>query len=108
MGRRAALGKMRQIDRLEGWPKIGNKTLRRDSDHQRDSLKSEQGETIMVQLKTSEALLQALSVAAKRKQTPEQAHRQRVSFIMGALGQKSGVTKEKVERVLAQEGKGQE
>jgi hypothetical protein len=60
----------------------------------------------MVEIKTDETLLSALREAAKRKATPEQAHKQRVSYIMGALGRSSGVTREKVEKVLAaQEGR---
>lgn len=53
------------------------------------------------EIKTDEALLQAIRKAAKRKASPDQAHRQRVSYIMGALGHLSGVTREKIEKVLA-------
>jgi hypothetical protein len=55
----------------------------------------------MGEIKTDDGLLRALSEAAKRKPNQEQAHRQRVSYIMSSLGRNSGVTREKVERVLA-------
>lgn len=60
----------------------------------------------MVNIKTDARLIQALSEAAKKKQTPEQAHRERVAYVLSSLGRSSGVTREKVERVLAvQEGR---
>jgi hypothetical protein len=60
----------------------------------------------MDEIKTDEVLLKALKEATKRKASPEQIHDQRVSYIMGALGRSSGITREKVEKVLAaQEGK---
>lgn len=55
----------------------------------------------MVNIKSDERLLQALSDAAKRKPSPEQAHKQRVSYILGAVGRSSGVTREKIEKILA-------
>jgi hypothetical protein len=60
----------------------------------------------MSELKTDESLLQAVRLAAKRKLTREESHRQRVSYIIGVLGRKSGITREKIEQVLArQEGR---
>ena len=55
----------------------------------------------MKEIKSDERLLQALRNAARQKQTPEESHRQRVSYIIGVLGRRSGITKEKIEQVLA-------
>ena len=57
----------------------------------------------MAELKTNEALLRALKVASTRKPTAEELHRQRVSYIMGTLKETSGVTRDRVERVLAEQ-----
>ena len=60
----------------------------------------------MQTLKTNEALLRALKVAALAKLTAEEIHRQRVSFIMGSLKETSGATRAQVESVLKeQEGR---
>jgi hypothetical protein len=57
----------------------------------------------MNEIKTDERLLRAVRNAAKHKQTPEESHRQRVSYIIGALGRRSGITKEKIEQILARQ-----
>lgn len=54
----------------------------------------------MGDLQTDPKLLTALSEAAKRPLTPEQVHRQKVSFIMGSLGEDSTITRARVEEVL--------
>lgn len=60
----------------------------------------------MTNLQSSDALLQRLREVAKLKPTSEQVHRQRVSFILSSMKEKSGVTRERVEKVLReQEGK---
>ncbi len=60
----------------------------------------------MADLRTNEALLRALKIASATPLTPEELHRQRVSFIMGIVKGDSGITRARVEEVLAkQEGK---
>ena len=60
----------------------------------------------MADLRTNEALLRALKIASATPTTPEALHRQRVSFIMGIVKEDSGITRARVEEVLAeQEGK---
>lgn len=60
----------------------------------------------MTDLQTKPSLLRRLEAAASRRQTPDEVHRQRVSFIMGMLKDSSTVTRDKVSKVLAaQEGK---
>jgi molecular chaperone DnaK (HSP70) len=54
----------------------------------------------MGDLQTDPKLLTALSEAARRTLTPEQVHRQKVSFIMGSLGEDSTITRARVEEVL--------
>ena len=64
------------------------------------------GATIVTDLMTKPALLEALKKAATTPQTPEEIHKQRVSFIMGMLKEDSTVTRAKVSQVLAaQEGR---
>lgn len=53
-------------------------------------------------LKTDSGLLERLALAAKQTITREELHEQRVSFIMGGLPEASTVTREHIERVLAQ------
>jgi hypothetical protein len=61
----------------------------------------------MADLKTSEALLNALREASARPVSPSELHAQRVSFIMGSVKADSGITREQVQQVLAkQEGSG--
>lgn len=60
----------------------------------------------MTKLQTNQALLRALTKASAQPQTAAELHRQRVSYILGILKDTSGVTRERVERVLAeQEGR---
>lgn len=54
----------------------------------------------MGEIQTDPKLLNALSEAARRPLTPEQTHRQKVSFIMGSLGENSTITRARVEEVL--------
>ena len=64
------------------------------------------GDGVVVQLKTNESLLQAIRRASQHVPTAEELHRQRVSFIISAIKKDSGVTRARVEEVLAQqEGK---
>ncbi|MFO1185934.1 MAG: hypothetical protein U1E56_14290 [Bauldia sp.] len=61
----------------------------------------------MTDLKTKESLLTALRAAAERPPTGDELRKQRVSFILGSLKESSGVTRAKVEEVIAaQEGRG--
>lgn len=60
----------------------------------------------MTDLKTSESLLKALRNSATRVPTAAELEKQRVSFVMGSLGQNSTATRAQVEEMLAkQEGK---
>jgi hypothetical protein len=54
----------------------------------------------MGKLHTEPKLLAALTAAAQRSLTAEQVHNQKVSFIMGSLGEESTVTRARVEEVL--------
>ena len=61
---------------------------------------------MMADLSTNEALLRALKKASATTPTPEELRRQRVSFILGIVKADSGITRARVEDVLAeQEGK---
>lgn len=55
----------------------------------------------MTNLRTDSNLLEALSAAAKTNVSAEELRKQRVSFIMGALGDDSSVTRAKVTEILA-------
>lgn len=57
----------------------------------------------MTGLQTKPELLEALKKSAKTKMTPEEHREQRISFIMGSLDDKSGMTREQVSRVLAEQ-----
>ena len=60
----------------------------------------------MDDLHTKESLLRALKVASARPLTAAELQRQRVSYILGILKDDSGITRARVEEVLAeQEGK---
>lgn len=54
----------------------------------------------MTNLKTDPALLDRLRAAAKVKMSPEQLRKQKISFIMGSLGDDSTITRERVESEL--------
>lgn len=57
-------------------------------------------------IKTNESLLAALRQASSHTPTADELKEQRVSFIMGTLKEESGVTRAKIEAVLAeQEGR---
>lgn len=56
----------------------------------------------MMDLRTKDSLLKALRLASSRMPTPDELHKQRVSFIVGTLKENSGVTRERVEQVLAE------
>ena len=51
--------------------------------------------------RTDDALLEALKQAAGREMTADEVHNQKVSFIMGASGADSKITREAVEAQLA-------
>lgn len=57
----------------------------------------------MDDLKTDSQLLTALEAASKRRTSMEELKHQRVSFIMGILKDNSGVTKSRIQNVLAQQ-----
>lgn len=60
----------------------------------------------MTELKTSDALLRKLREATARTLTAEELRKQRVSYIMSMMKDMSGMTRERVQRILAeQEGK---
>jgi hypothetical protein len=60
----------------------------------------------MTELKTNESLLAALRRASTRTPTAEEVEKQRISFIMGSVKKSSGVTRARIQEVLAQqEGK---
>lgn len=55
----------------------------------------------MENLTTKKALLSALQRALDRPITETEMRAQRISFVMGSLGQENDATRAKVERVLA-------
>lgn len=61
----------------------------------------------MTALKTKESTLRALKDASGRRLSSEELEKQRISFIMGSMKSDSGMTREAVERIVAeQQGKG--
>lgn len=56
----------------------------------------------MTDLKTDDALLRALANAAQKQPTADEIEAQRISFIMGSLGEKSAVSRRRVTEILAQ------
>lgn len=60
----------------------------------------------MAELRTDAGLLKALQSAATKTPSADELREQRISFILGSLGKESGITREKVVRVLDdQQGK---
>jgi hypothetical protein len=59
-----------------------------------------EGEHMTNTQKTDPKLLNALKAAAGRKLSAEKMRRQKISFIMGTLGQESTVTRDRVEEEL--------
>ena len=60
----------------------------------------------MTGLRTNEALLKALTDASSRSPSFDQLDKQRLSFVMGALPDGNGMTREEVQNVLEkQEGR---
>ncbi len=57
----------------------------------------------MTKLRTKPALLAALRKAATRELSAAELHSQRVSFVMGSMKAGSGITRAKVEEVLARQ-----
>lgn len=57
----------------------------------------------MTKLETSAELLTALRDASTRELSAKELHSQRVSFIMGAIKEESGITRMRVEEVLARQ-----
>jgi hypothetical protein len=63
-------------------------------------------ESRVSRIETKKELLRALEAASSRRLTADEVHKQRVSFIMGIFKETSGVTRARVESVLAeQEGR---
>lgn len=54
----------------------------------------------MVELHSDPALLTALKAAATVRIPADQVHKQKVSYILGAVSDKSNITKERIEEVL--------
>lgn len=60
----------------------------------------------MPDLKTDQNLLRTIEKAASSTPTAEEVYKQRISFIMGSVGDDNAVTRARVTEVLAaQEGK---
>lgn len=57
----------------------------------------------MTELKTKESTLRALEKAARRPLTSGEIEQQRVSFVIGSLDADSSITREKVEKILAEQ-----
>lgn len=57
----------------------------------------------MTELKTRDDLLSALRQASTRELSARELHNQRVSFILGSLKEESGITRSRVEEVLAKQ-----
>ena len=57
----------------------------------------------MTNLTSSKELLAKLNEAAKRKMTAEEMRRQKISFIMSSAGDNIGITKQRIEEVLARQ-----
>ena len=69
------------------------------------SLQNKLREFPMTELRTKPELLRALQQASRHRLSANELKKQRVSFIMGGLSEKSGVTRSRVKEVLeAQEG----
>jgi hypothetical protein len=60
-------------------------------------------ENDMADAKTRSELISALQKSAKTKISAEELQAQRISFIMGTLKKDSGITREKVQRVLEEQ-----
>lgn len=54
-------------------------------------------------LKTDEALLEKLKVAAEVKQTHADLLEQRISFIFGSIDPESGITRERIRQSLVEQ-----
>ncbi len=61
------------------------------------------GNEALNRLRTDNALLDALRNAASRKQTAGEIQEQRVSFVFGSLDKDSGVTKDRIRQVIAEQ-----
>lgn len=59
-----------------------------------------EGESVLSEPKTNEALLKALRDAPSVPQSAEDIRRQRVSFVVGFLGAGSGVTRARIEQII--------
>ena len=57
----------------------------------------------MTKLRTNPALLKALRKVVTRELSAAELHSQRVSFVMGSMKADSGITRAKVEEVLARQ-----
>lgn len=57
----------------------------------------------ILELKTSDSLLNALHEACLKKLSAQEILEQRVSFVFGSLGADSSVTREKVRQILVEQ-----
>lgn len=60
-------------------------------------------DTAFLGLKTDPALLNKLKGAAARKSSQDEIFEQRVSFVFGSMKENSGVTRERVRRVILEQ-----
>ncbi|WP_202756560.1 hypothetical protein [Burkholderia cenocepacia] len=74
--------------------------LRKQVIHRRDRAKERTMK--VVARKTDAKLLARLAAAAKKKLTAADIEQQRVSFVYSVMGQREGMTREKVENLLKQ------
>lgn len=57
----------------------------------------------LIELKTNASLLEAIANASSKKQTVAEIREQRVSFILGSMDEKSGVTRSRIKEVLEEQ-----
>lgn len=57
----------------------------------------------IVGMKSNAKLLQKLKQASEKKQTPQEIREQRVSFIYGSIDNKKGVTRSRIQEILAEQ-----
>ncbi|MBV8045876.1 MAG: hypothetical protein JO171_01900 [Paludibacterium sp.] len=60
----------------------------------------------LLNLKTSQQLVQALENAAQRKPSVGELFEQRVSFVYSSMGSNTGVTRDRVKELVLQHSKG--
>ena len=57
----------------------------------------------VVEIRTDEALLRALTESSPRKPTAEEALEQRVSFVYGSMKSDSDLTREQVKKIIVEQ-----